>query len=90
MLLIACPHCGPREEGEFDHGGPRRILPEMDGAADAAAWHRALHLGCNPRGPLRELWYHAGGCETWIEITRDTVTHEIADASRPNGKGGRR
>ncbi len=33
MLLIPCPHCGPRNESEFQHGGPtRRMRPgEADG-----------------------------------------------------------
>ncbi|MDW4551231.1 sarcosine oxidase subunit delta [Defluviimonas sp. D31] len=88
MLLIPCPHCGPRDEGEFDYGGPLRTLPPLDGVSDAAAWHRALHLGNNPRGPLLELWYHASGCETWITVTRDTITHEIGGSSLPGGKGG--
>jgi heterotetrameric sarcosine oxidase delta subunit len=88
MLLIPCPHCGPRDEGEFAYGGPLRHLPPMDGVADAAAWHRALHLGANPRGPLTELWYHASGCETWIAVTRDTTTHDFVEAPAPRGKGG--
>lgn len=82
MLLIPCPHCGPRDEGEFTYGGPKRALPVMDGTPDTQAWHRALHLGHNPRGPLVEVWYHSCGCENWIEITRDTATHEILSKTK--------
>jgi sarcosine oxidase subunit delta len=88
MLLIPCPHCGPRDEGEFDYGGPLRPLPPMDWSTDATGWHRALHLPSNPRGPIRELWYHRSGCEAWVEVTRDTVTHDISDTRPTGGKGG--
>lgn len=77
MLLIPCPRCGLREESEFTYGGPRRDLPALAGQADAAVWSKALHMGHNPRGALRELWYHGSGCEAWIEVTRDTVSHEF-------------
>ena len=90
MLLIPCPHCGPRDEGEFDYGGPLRTLPPMDGSADAATWREALHLGGNPRGPLREIWYHASGCETWITVIRDTVTHVFSALPVSGAEGGRK
>ncbi|WP_052261976.1 sarcosine oxidase subunit delta [Leisingera sp. ANG-M1] len=77
MLLIPCPHCGLREESEFTYGGPCRDLPALDGQSDAGTWSQAFHMGKNPRGPLRELWYHSSGCEAWIEVTRDTASHEI-------------
>lgn len=82
MLLIPCPHCGPRDEGEFSYGGPKRRSPAMDLVSDSLDWHRALHVGHNPRGPSTELWYHASGCETWIEITRDTATHDILGSTQ--------
>lgn len=81
MLLIPCPHCGPRHEGEFTYGGPRRHFPPL--AADTETWRNALFGGHNPNGPLTELWYHTGGCERWIEVRRDTVTHEILSATIP-------
>ena len=37
-----------------------------------------VYLRDNPRGPLRELWYHAAGCHSWLVVTRDTLTHEIS------------
>ncbi|MCB2134890.1 MAG: sarcosine oxidase subunit delta [Rhodobacteraceae bacterium] len=87
MLVIPCPHCGPRDEGEFDHGGPVRTLPALDGAASAADWQRALHLPAADPGPMRQLWFHRSGCETWVEVTRDPSTHCIS-AARPAGAAG--
>lgn len=88
MLLIPCPHCGPRDEAEFDHGGPVRKLPALDGAAGAAEWHRALHLPQVAAGPLCELWFHRSGCETWVQMTRDPATHQITGVPPAHGTGG--
>ena len=82
MLLIPCPHCGPRDEGEFTYGGPKRRLPTLDLTADTQDWHRALHVGLNARGPITEIWYHSSGCETWIEVPRDTATHQILNKAK--------
>lgn len=75
MLLIPCPNCGERDESEFDYGG--RALPWPGLEASLQQWHRDLHLRDNPRGKIEEHWYHAGGCECWIKIKRDLVSHEI-------------
>lgn len=73
MLLIPCPHCGPREESEFSYGGPLRPLPSLCASLDTA--QDALYHPINPCGPIQELWFHAGGCGCWITVTRNTVTH---------------
>lgn len=77
MLLIPCPHCGPRDESEFSYGGPARALPPLDGPV--AETQRAIHNPINPRGPLQEHWYHASGCECWIKVTRNTLTHAFEE-----------
>jgi len=74
MLIIPCPHCGPRDEGEFTYGGPARALSLN---SDTGVSQQALFHGVNPRGPLCELWFHASGCEQWITVTRDTATHDF-------------
>ncbi len=69
MLLITCPHCGPRDESEFSYGGARRIWPDHDANLDQTEtamqdWHQTLYLSStpsNPSGPLTEIWYHGGG-----------------------------
>lgn len=88
MLLIPCPHCGPRDEAEFDYGGPVRNLPALDGAATSADWHRALHLPMAAAGPVRELWFHRSGCEVWLEVTRNPSTHDISSARSAGAAGG--
>lgn len=81
MLLIACPHCGPRNESEFLHGGPARAArPEDPGAMSDAQWVDYLTVPDNPMGPVREKWWHVRGCGAWLTLRRDTLTHAILDA----------
>ncbi len=78
-MRLPCPFCGERDAAEFRYRGdaaPRQPPPE----ADAAAIADHLYLRDNPAGPIRELWYHRGGCQGWIVVERDTRTHEVAAA----------
>ena len=34
MLLIPCPHCGPRAEIEFRHAGEAHLVRRTDGVDD--------------------------------------------------------
>ena len=77
MLLIPCPNCGARDESEFDYGGPAIALPTLE--ASTSDWHQALHLSSTTDQWVDEHWYHSAGCECWIRIRRNLVTHEIDD-----------
>ena len=83
-MRIRCPFCGERGNGEFAYHGDASVWRPNDGAIpplDAAArqrWHDYVYLRDNTAGPHRELWYHANGCRTWLVVTRNVVTHEIA------------
>lgn len=78
MLLIPCPHCGPRAEHEFRCGGESHIArPSPPEATSDAAWGEYLHVRDNPKGVTYERWLHAAGCRRWFNVARDTVTHEI-------------
>jgi methylglutamate dehydrogenase subunit B len=68
-MRIGCPFCGERDSSEFVYRGSAR-----EGAAQDFA---AVYLQDNPAGPHKELWYHAFGCRSWLQVTRDTRTHEI-------------
>lgn len=75
-MRIPCPYCGDRDAQEFVYRGdaaPQRPTGE-DGMFDY------VYLRDNPEGPIREHWYHAQGCRTWILVTRDTRTHRIDGA----------
>lgn len=81
MMLIPCPHCGPRDEDEFTYGGDATVLRPADPEAlSDAEWTAFLFLRDNPRGAHREHWFHRYGCRRWITIERDTLTHRIAES----------
>jgi heterotetrameric sarcosine oxidase delta subunit len=76
MLRIPCPYCGPRDEAEFNYGGPTHIRrPEL--SATDTEWSHYLYFRENPKGAYRERWFHFAGCGQWFNVLRDTVTHEI-------------
>ena len=82
MLLIPCPHCGERDESEFDYGGRARALPALN--ATPQQWHQALHLDSDETDVVKELWFHTAGCERWIEMERNVRSHEFT-AVNPRG-----
>lgn len=75
-MRIPCPCCGPRDRREFTYYGAADFLNRPAPDAGPAAWDNYLHLRDNPAGLTRDLWYH-DPCQSWIEVTRDTVTHQI-------------
>ena len=78
-MRIECPVCGERDLREFYYKGDAVALHRPDREADIAAWDTYLHLRDNPAGRTRDLWHHEAGCGAWLVVTRDTVTHQIAD-----------
>ena len=75
MLLIPCPHCGPRPEIEFSYGGEAYIARPPDPAAlDDREWAGFLYARTNPRGPHAERWRHLHGCGRFFNLRRDTRT----------------
>src|SRR3546814_7288176 len=49
-MLIPCPHCGPRDIGEFTYGGDAMKERPDPGSAIAAAWCTYVFNRVNPRG----------------------------------------
>ncbi len=74
-FMIPCPHCGPREVGEFKFGGEVKAPPGPE--ADLEAWRRYNYHPGNRAGLQEEWWFHAWGCQTWFKIRRDTSTNRI-------------
>lgn len=77
MLLIPCPFCGERSESEFVFGGPKRAARAERLAGSDEAWIDHLTVVPNPRGAVREKWWHRQGCGSWVVIERNTLTHRI-------------
>ena len=85
MMLIPCPHCGPRALAEFTFDRPVEAITRPDEPADNLV--RKLFTRDNPRGPSRELWRHTYGCRSWLTLTRDTGSHAISDVEAVVGAG---
>ena len=80
-MRIPCPFCGLRDAHEFAYLGDATVTRPDPAAPDAEVlFHDYVYLRDNPAGAHRELWYHASGCRQWLEVARDTRTHEIAGA----------
>lgn len=85
-MRIPCPFCGSREVGEFVYRGD--ASPRRPAADDEEAFFDYVYLRDNPAGPLREYWYHAQGCRSWIVVERDTRTHAIGGAALARPEAG--
>jgi heterotetrameric sarcosine oxidase delta subunit len=76
MILLECPNCGPRNAGEFRYGGEVQARPSSE-RSDQERWPAYLYLRRNPRGYLREWWFHRAGCGRWFIAERHTKSHEV-------------
>ena len=76
MMLINCPHCGPRAQAEFVFERTLDSVVALDTAPDAAM--ETLFTRSNPRGVDDEIWRHTYGCRAWMVLTRHRVTNEIS------------
>jgi sarcosine oxidase, subunit delta len=80
MLLISCPHCGPRPEIEFRCGGEAHIeRPRDPSQLDDAQWAQFLFFRTNPKGRHAERWLHIHGCQRWFNAVRDTVSDRFQE-----------
>jgi sarcosine oxidase subunit delta len=81
-MRIKCPYCGERALEEFAYRGDATVTrPESLDASAAAAWVDYVYLRDNPAGLHKEHWHHSAGCHSWLEVTRDTRTHEIVSVA---------
>lgn len=87
MLIIKCPWCGERDHVEFTYGGDAGVT-RPDPSSDGHEWLQYVYMRNNPRGPHREYWQHTAGCRQWIEVLRNTLTHEITGVVAPEGGTG--
>lgn len=77
MLLIVCPHCGPRNNNEFAFKGELGSRPAAD--ATEQEWRSYLYEHDNVAGWQAEQWFHVAGCRRFLNMERNTLTNEIRD-----------
>jgi sarcosine oxidase subunit delta len=83
-MRIECPHCGERGLEEFTHLGDATVRRPAYGAP-ATDWAGYVYLRDNPAGVHDEYWFHGGGCQAWLVVTRDTRDHRIAAVRAAHG-----
>ena len=79
-MRIPCPICGERDRREFYYVGDAKIINRPSSDASEDLWNDYLHNRENPAGVTKDLWYHESGCNSWLIVTRNTVTHEVESA----------
>ena len=84
MLLIDCPHCGPRAEVEFRYGGEAHMVRPTAEVGEED-WSTYLYLRDNRRGRHAERWRHIHGCGQFFNAERDTVSDKIS-RTYPSGE----
>ena len=77
MMLINCPHCGPRAQAEFVFERTLDSVVTLDASPEDAM--NTLFTRGNPRGFDDEIWRHTFGCRAWLVMTRHRVTNEISN-----------
>jgi len=77
MMLIPCPHCGPRAQSEFIYERTVDSIVPLNAPVDEAM--AKLFTRNNPRGVDDEIWRHTYGCRAWMVLTRHRVTNEISE-----------
>lgn len=89
MILIPCPHCGPRNVSEFRYVGESIPRPDPN-AATPQQWRAYLYERRNPAGWVGESWYHRSGCGRYLRVERNTITNEVrtVQAESTAGAGG--
>ena len=93
-MIINHPLLGPRDSQEFNYLGDATLINRPDWKSENAQqdFFDYLYLRSNPAGEHQELWFHSYGDQSWLVVTRNTVTHEITsvelatDVARANRK----
>jgi len=78
MMLIPCPHCGPRAQSEFIYERTVDSVVPLDAPSQEAM--AKLFTRNTPRGVDDEIWRHTYGCRAWMILTRHRVTNEISES----------
>jgi sarcosine oxidase subunit delta len=76
MILVPCPHCGPRNASEFKWCGEARTRPDPNHTT-TAEWREYLYMRSNTAGWTVETWFHRAGCRMHFTAERNTVSNEI-------------
>ena len=87
MLLVPCPHCGPRNMSDLRLLGESVSRPDPN-RATREEWGDYLYLRDNPADWQKETWYCRAGCRRYFTLERNTATNEFREPPMPGDKIG--
>ena len=82
MLLIPCPHCGPRARDRVPLRRRGAHPPARPRPADRRRLGGLPVPAHEPERPACERWCHVHGCRRWFNAARDTVTDRFLASTR--------
>ena len=95
-MIINHQLLGTRDSEEFVYLGTADLIKRPNNweeDASAEDFYQYQYIRENIAGDHRELWYHEQGDQSWLVVTRNTLSHEILnvelaqDVSREIGRG---
>ncbi len=87
MMLVPCPHCGPRNSTDLHYVGESHPRPSVNDVT-AEEWRTYLYMRDNPAGLLTETWYCRSGCRQYFTAVRNTATNEFVNHPLPGNRAG--
>jgi len=78
MLIVPCPHCGPRNSADMKYVGESHTRPDPN-STPIKEWRDYLYIHDNPAGWLKETWYCGSGCRKYFTTERNTVTNQFRE-----------
>lgn len=87
MLLVPCPHCGPRNSSDLRHVGESKPRPNPSTASEKE-WRTYLYMKENVADWNTETWYCRRGCRKYFKVERNTATNEFRNPPLPGNKLG--
>ncbi len=87
MLIVPCPHCGPRNSSDLRYVGESHSRPDPN-SATPEQWRDYLYMEENPAGWLIETWYCRSGCRRYFKLERHTGSNEFRNPPIPGNKKG--
>jgi len=87
MLIVPCPHCGPRNQSDLRLLGASVPRPDPN-SASRADWGDYLYLRENPADWQIETWYCRAGCRKYFKLERNQATNEFRNPPIPGEKLG--
>ena len=79
-MIINHPLLGPRDSEEFVYLGSTKLMDRptnWEEDASSEDFYQYQYIRENIAGDHQELWYHEQGDQSWLVVTRNTITHEI-------------